>query len=81
MRPALCVDVHSLADLAVSYFAQITSVAFAARMTARELDRDGHQALLSAIESLALAAQREIEDQCALSDAFDAQQMDEEGAK
>lgn len=72
--------IHDLAGLADHYFGQIASVAFCARMTAREMDHSGHQALLEAIESLSVLARQAIEDQCADQEAI-AQQMAQGGAK
>jgi len=78
------IAIHDLAHVADGFLAQITSVAFCARMTAKELDRDGQvevtQAILSAIETLALAAQQAVADLCADQEAL-AQQMAQEGAE
>lgn len=60
------IDIHELASIADGFLDQIAATAFAARMTAKELDRDGQvevtQAILAAIESLTVMAQKAIED-------------------
>lgn len=62
------IGIHELAHVADGFLAQITSVAFCARMADKNLDPRDRAAItagaLSAVETLAIAAQQAIEGLC-----------------